>query len=75
MACQFLGVGCSESFISATIYILFAHQLLGFLRKPLNAEAGVVAKEDSIPTILVMLFGTLESILASFCSCTGVSLP
>ena len=36
----------------------------GFLRKPLNAEAGVVAKEDSIPTILVMLFGNLECISA-----------
>eukprot|EP00438_Fugacium_kawagutii_P008389 Skav236655 [mRNA] locus=scaffold691:286309:300155:- [translate_table: standard] len=30
---------------------------LSDLLKPLNAEAGVVAKEDSIPTILVMLFG------------------
>ena len=30
---------------------------LSDLLKPLNAEAGVVAKEDSIPTILVMLTG------------------
>ena len=30
---------------------------LSDLLKPLNAEAGVVAKEDSIPTVLVMLTG------------------
>ncbi|CAE7584406.1 cmpk [Symbiodinium natans] len=30
---------------------------LSDLLKPLNAEAGVVAKEDSIPTVLVMVFG------------------
>ena len=30
---------------------------LSDLLKPLNAEAGVVAKEDSIPTVLVMLMG------------------
>ncbi|CAE7791271.1 cmpk [Symbiodinium sp. CCMP2592] len=30
---------------------------LSDLLKPLNAEAGVVAKEDSIPTVLVMVTG------------------
>ena len=36
---------------------------LSDLLKPLNAEAGVVAKEDSIPTILVMLTGIVLLIL------------
>ena len=30
---------------------------LSDLLKPLNAEAGVVAKEDSIPTVIVLLTG------------------
>eukprot|EP00435_Cladocopium_sp_Y103_P067424 s257_g30.t1 len=33
------------------------------LLKPLSAEAGVVAKEDSIPTISVMLTGTVQLFL------------
>ena len=32
---------------------------LSDLLKPLNAEAGVVAKEDSIPTVIVMLTGII----------------
>lgn len=51
---QKTGVATSKSLILA-----YFHRGTGLsdLLKPLNAEAGVVAKEDSIPTVIVLFTG------------------
>ena len=46
---------------------------LSDLLKPLNAEAGVVAKEDSIPTVLVMASAKHSSAVFSFDQCSTLS--